>query len=253
MEECTVSNFTEFHKYVTDVNLYYQESKPYSQDIINAIIFRGVHNVNHRLIPSIGRGIYTPHREMKSLLNFEDEIITRFKSEAAPFLDVKPINNWEWLALAQHYRLPTRLLDWTYNPLVALYFALEKAPPTEEKDVIIQSAVYYLKFNYYVPYDEKKEPFDYDHAAVYRPSHTSSRIRAQMGVFTIQPDVTNTLDKSVFFDEPASFGKIILDFPITERSHSRNILDKYGVNAATLFPDLEGLTKKIIWESTKGY
>jgi hypothetical protein len=40
-----------------------------------------------------------------------------------------PQNDWEWLCLMQHYRIPTRVLDWSTNALVALYFALKDASP----------------------------------------------------------------------------------------------------------------------------
>jgi hypothetical protein len=55
---------------------------------------------------------------------FEDDIFKSFKRKSRSYLSCIPEDDWEWLAVARHYGLPTRFLDWTKNPLVALYFAV---------------------------------------------------------------------------------------------------------------------------------
>ena len=91
------------------------------KDKTETTIFRGQRK-DYPLLPNICCSI-----EQTELLENEREMFRLFKKEAAPCLKVSPENDWEWLAVAQHHGLLTRLLDWTFDPYVELWFALEKA------------------------------------------------------------------------------------------------------------------------------
>lgn len=78
--------------------------------------FRGHERSDYTLLGSA----YRPH---ENLAQYEGPMLKRFMQDANSMLSIEVRDNWEWLFLAQHNGVPTRLLDWSENALVALYFA----------------------------------------------------------------------------------------------------------------------------------
>ena len=161
-------------------------------------------------------------------------MLALFKQRALPLLDFMPRNDWEWLAIAQHHGLPTRLLDWTRNPLVAAFFAVEEQFNGD-------SAIYVLRNKKMLLTDKIPDPFKRKNVGKFVPAHVTKRIIAQFGLFTIHPNpaiplVSDEVEKLVI--------------PSRLRKPLKDVLFRYGINRGSLFPDLDGLATSIQWMRT---
>lgn len=223
----------------------------------STIWYRGQRDSAWKLQPSIERH--------EGWLKHETDMLTRFRQLAASRIPSIPNDDWEWLCLAQHYRLPTRLLDWSENPLVGLFFAVEAAPPGEPET---DSNVYALdasalnrssygadpgllsltsanaKLSDYYPGSPDsglRAPL-----AVLAPQ-TFDRIVAQSGVFTIkhQLDVQNLDDSAC-----QHIQKWVI--PAEKKTAIRIQLAKLGITEASVYPDPDRIATLIRQSFTRG-
>ena len=110
------------------------------------IYFRGqskLASAGYPLKPSIGRYPHLQDLTFYDRERLEREVLGVFSNHLLTYVHHLPRNDWESLAIAQHHGLPTRFMDWTTNPLVALYFAARETK-LDDTDKPLSSAVYVL-------------------------------------------------------------------------------------------------------------
>ena len=228
----------------------------------NNVYYRGQGNCEWELKPSLFR-----HNGMLEydLLHNAINVAWQEITSATSYL--------EKIILLQHYGLPTRLLDITMNPLVALYFACqeEKDDQGREKDGIVYSG--YIAADNYLDieticstifqnepcpaYERKIGEFELDNpifssmcsnAHIVRPPLNSNRLIAQDGAFIMAPLLEN--DHGIWRFNTAEINRSEY-FPYSKRIPARykvsikKELMTYGIHEGSLFPDLEHKLKSV--------
>lgn len=170
---------------------------------------------------------------------------------------------WHWLSVAQHHGLPTRLMDWTYSPYVALHFVTENIEKYDVDGIIW--AVNYVEVNKQVPSMLKQELLEEganvftskmimkhvnsldkfsnltkdDFVLFIEPPSIDDRFINQFAFFSISSNPELALDKWLL-NYPQFWKKIII--PKEMKWEIRDKLDQANITERVLFPGLDGLS-----------
>lgn len=217
--------------------------------------FRGQGSSEHGLATSLSRlgGDYA-RMEGHLLRNFR-----KYASTTAVEVD----STWDWLSMAKHHGLPTRLLDWTFSPYVAMHFATEKIESFQQDGSIWM--VDFCEIHKELPpvlrecldeegsdvftaemlADVAPEIQDFDQlnptpfALFFEPPSLDARIVNQFALFSLMSDPTASMEEWLE-QKPSFYRKVII--PAELKWEIRDKLDQANITERVLFPGLDGLS-----------
>lgn len=160
------------------------------------------------------------------------------------------VDDWGLLCIAQHHGAATRLLDWSANPLVALWMALAETPSKDQTHAYVYA---FEAKNEWLVKESEKDPFKTKRTRILQPPLNNQRVAAQAGWFTAHRfnAVAREGVKSRFvpLENQTDYRDKVSRYriPIGDRPDLLRHLDRLGLNAQTMFPGLEGLCRHMSW------
>ena len=218
--------------------------------------YRGMGDAGHDLLTSLARLGEHPGE-------LEGHILRNFRKYASRE-DVPGDSIWNWLAVAQHHGLPTRLLDWTYSPYVALHFVTEHVEEFGNDGVVWM--VDYSQTNRLLPtqlksvlQDEGSSVFtaemlervtpslrqftqlsDDDYVLFFEPPSLDERIVNQSALFSLMANPRSRLD-GWLERHPEVYRRLLI--PVELKWEIRDKLDQANITERVLYPGLDGLSR----------
>jgi len=222
----------------------------------SSYIYRGMDDANSTLLTSLAR-LGGPFEKL------ERHLIRNFRKYAHSN-DIQGDSLWNWLAVAQHHGLPTRLLDWTYSPYVALHFATQNLESYDSDGVIW--GLNYTALNQVLPASMKKviereesntftadmlnsvcgnldelQALEEEEFLVFlEPPSLDNRIVNQYALFSLLSNSHTLMDD--FLEKHSEFYFKIV-FPGELKWEIRDKLDQANITERVLYPGLDGLSQ----------
>jgi hypothetical protein len=238
MKEVTVESIGD---YLSAIRQHTDNYKPCS--VLQDVVFRGQED-DFPLIPKLCR-----LKAKEDILEAEKKMLHEFK-RSNPLL-IQPhgvLDDWDYLTLGQHFGLPTRLLDWSNNALTALWFAVSSN--VESYRQTHPSRIVWMLLggdDDYVTEMNCKHPFEVQETKIFRPRLIKQRINNQSGVFSVHSS-NDIVNKQLLNNNSRYIDKLVkIKIPPQKIPDLRNDLNTLGVNAFSIFPELEGLCSYLQW------
>ena len=215
-------------------------------DLYKGWAFRGHADSAWRLMSTLGRYL-NAYIKREFWAPQEERILRIFQRKAHLFLEHIPerSDTFQWLAHMQHHGSPTRLLDFTWSPYVAAFFALERTTT--------QGAVWAVNPAKLVNVTERLNEFREGSLdgviGIGEPFVMNKRIIAQSGTFVVTRDEGSAIEDIVggYPDPEATLVKFELPADLV-RPLGMRALYMMNITNATLFPDLDGLARSLAYE-----
>ena len=216
--------------------------------------FRGQRDASAPLFSALSRYLMTFRIDQRAWREQEERILRVFKRKAIHFLDHVPDrdDDFQWLALMQDHGAPTRLLDFSWSPYVAAFFALHN---TAEEGVIWACNPVEI---------EKEREVDLEEPGSFRkhflsnknsfawlgePHAMNRRLIAQSGTFLV-PGILHEAIEEILMNYPNPKDTLIKFILPANKIREKGMRELYRMNItqATLFPDLDGLARSLAYE-----
>lgn len=283
MNEIAIGSLSEYLKVIEELKTYYPTGMLGNNPAAIQFVYRGLSNEEYKLLP----GIFRKQTDKIDNLEIssdkyrtwgtEIDILKAFIHEASSIISMPSENIGQWAEYAQHYGVPTRFLDWSKNPLVALYFCVRD---NNERD----GSVWVLHAKNYSRYMAKRlgEQNDlgfktphiiveelvkghshYELPILYTPYYVDARMSAQSSYFMVWGTCEEALETMLASDDLKmclpkkeiglrTYGNheieaLTFRFLVyaCDKQMILHELDTVGINEKTLFPGLDGIGRYV--------
>jgi hypothetical protein len=275
-----ISSLSQYIESIARLKSYYPSVPFLNNPTANQFVYRGLCNKAYTLLPGVfrqqtdivaGRGITN---DTYLAWTKEKDLLYSFIHEASGTLTIPTDDHLHWAEYAQHYGVPTRFMDWSKNPLVALYFACRDRTTTDGAVWLLHRTNYTRFLGHQIKEGGNKKiheiigdiidgKSDVEYPILYTPYYVDARMSAQGSYFMVWGKLRNPLETMLSADNlqmilpdtddgSRVYGKeqeegLLFRFDIyaDRKQPLLHELDIVGINEKTLFPGLDGIGRYV--------